>query len=129
MPDFTGIHHLAITVRDLDASTAFYTRIFGFPPVAEIDGISLHRRLFRLPGGTNLGLTEHEPTTSDAFTPFRPGLDHVGFAVATLDELSAWAEHLTGAGIEHGGLVEASYGTALSFKDPDGIALEFFVGA
>lgn len=129
MPDFSGIHHLAITVRDLDTSTAFYKLVFGFAPAGEINGSGLRRRLFTLPGGTNLGLTEHTPTTSEAFTPFRPGMDHLGFSVDTAEELSSWAEHLTDAGIDHSGLVEASYGTALSFKDPDGIALEFFVSA
>ena len=36
--------------------------------------------------------------------------------VARLDEL----------GVTHGGIVDAPYGSGLSFRDPDGIALEFF---
>jgi hypothetical protein len=28
--------------------------------------------------------------------------------------------------IQHGGIVDAPYGSGLSFRDPDGIALEFF---
>jgi len=128
MPTFSGIHHLAVNVSDLDASIAFYQRVFGFAPQGAIEGENLRRRLFTLPSGTNLGLTEHTPTMSERFTPFRPGLDHVGFGVDSVDELQAWAEHLTDSGIEHSGLVEADYGTALSFKDPDGVALEFFVG-
>ena len=94
----------------------------------ELGGENLQRHLFRLPNGTNLGLTEHDPTTTESFTPFRPGMDHLGFAVDTTDELLEWAAHLSAAGIEHSGPVDAPYGTALSFKDPDGIALEFFVG-
>ncbi|MEO6586553.1 MAG: VOC family protein [Knoellia sp.] len=128
MPHFTGIHHLALTVSNLDTSTAFYERVFGFPPQSELDGENLHRRLFTLPDGTNLGLTEHHPTTTETFTPFRPGMDHLGLAVDTRQELQAWADHLTAADIEHQGLVDAPYGTALSFTDPDGTALEFFVG-
>lgn len=128
MPHITGIHHLALSVSDLDASTAFYQLVFGFPPASELGGENLRRRLFTLPSGTNLGLTEHNPTTTESFTPFRPGLDHVGFEVETADDLLLWADHLTAAGILHSGPVNASYGTALSFKDPDGTALEFFVG-
>jgi glyoxylase I family protein len=29
-------------------------------------------------------------------------------------------------GVQHGGIKDASYGSGLSFRDPDGIALEFF---
>ena len=29
-------------------------------------------------------------------------------------------------GIEHGGIKDAAYGSGVSFRDPDGIALEFF---
>lgn len=129
MPRLTGIHHLALTVSNLDASAAFYERVLGFPPTSELVDENLHRRLFTLPGGTNLGLTEHHPSTAETFTPFRPGLDHLGLGVETRAALLAWAEHLTEAGIEHSGLVDAPYGTALSFTDPDGTALEFFVGA
>ena len=127
MPHFTGIHHLAITVSDLDVSTAFYQLVFGFPPSSALEGADLHRRLFTLPSGVNLGLTEHNPPTTEVFTPFRPGMDHVGFAVDTREELLNWADHLTTVCIAHSGLVDAPYGVALSFKDPDGIALEFFV--
>lgn len=129
MPRLTGIHHLALTVSNLGVSAAFYERALGFPPTNEITDDSLHRRLFMLPSGTNLGLTEHDPTTTETFSPFRPGMDHVGFGVDTKDELLLWAQHLTDSGIEHSGLVDAPYGTALSFKDPDGTALELFVGA
>jgi hypothetical protein len=29
-------------------------------------------------------------------------------------------------GVEHGAVKDAGYGSGLSFRDPDGIALEFF---
>ena len=41
-------------------------------------------------------------------------------------ELEAWQARLDGLGIVNGGVVDASYGSALSFRDPDNIALEFF---
>lgn len=97
------------------------------PPASALDGPALDRRLFALPGGINLGLTEHTTPAVGSFDAFKPGLDHIGFTVAATDGLQEWADHLTGLGVKHSGLVEAPYGTALSFKDPDGIALEFFV--
>lgn len=129
MPTLTGIDHVAITVSDLDASTAFYKRLFGFGPIGSLEGEGLSRRLFRLPSGTNIGLTQHERDVNGSFDPFTPGLDHIGFAVDGLDQLREWAAHVHAAGFENSGLVEADYGTALSVKDPDGVALEFFVGA
>ncbi|UKF32518.1 VOC family protein (plasmid) [Clavibacter phaseoli] len=126
MPRFSGIHHLALTVRDLEVSVAFYERVLGAPPTAQLDGHDLRRELFALPGGTNLGLTQHDPTATGTFTPFQPGLDHLGFAVDSREELELWAEHLTDHGIAHSSIVDVSYGSALSFTDPDEIALEFF---
>jgi len=35
--------------------------------------------------------------------------------------------HLDAEGIPHSGIALADYGFALSIKDPDGTALEFFV--
>jgi glyoxylase I family protein len=40
--------------------------------------------------------------------------------------LQSWVDRLESLGIEHGGIVDAPYGSGLSFRDPDGIALEFF---
>ena len=40
--------------------------------------------------------------------------------------LVGWERRLDDLGISHGGIVDAHYGSGLSFRDPDGIALEFF---
>ncbi len=37
-----------------------------------------------------------------------------------------WGARLDELGIAHGGIVDADDGSGLSFRDPDGIALEFF---
>ncbi len=63
---------------------------------------------------------------SSGFNPRRPGPDHVAFACGDRAELERWQDRLEELGIEHGGIVDAHYGSGLSFKDPDGIALEFF---
>ena len=62
----------------------------------------------------------------ERFTEFRAGLDHVGFGCANRAELERWVDRLDTLGIEHGGIVDERYGSGLSFRDPDGIALEFF---
>ena len=37
-----------------------------------------------------------------------------------------WEQHLNEIGVANGGIVDAPYGSGLSFRDPDNIALEFF---
>jgi catechol-2,3-dioxygenase len=64
--------------------------------------------------------------------PARPGqkgttsLDHVGFGCANRAELETWMHRLGELRIQHGGIIDAPCGSGLSFRDPDGIALEFF---
>jgi glyoxylase I family protein len=53
-------------------------------------------------------------------------LDHLAFGCANRDELATWQTRLGELGIQRGSIVDANYGSALSFRDPDNIALEFF---
>ena len=46
--------------------------------------------------------------------------------VADRGELEQWANRLDELGIAHGGIKDAHYGSGVSFRDPDNIALEFF---
>ena len=61
-----------------------------------------------------------------AFDERSPGLDHVSFGCSDRAELENWASRLDELGVTHGEVVDAHYGSGLSFRDPDGIALEFF---
>ena len=67
-----------------------------------------------------------ELADSAPFEERRPGLDHVAFACSDRAELESWAARLDELGIAHGGIVDAGYGSGVSFRDPDNIALEFF---
>jgi glyoxylase I family protein len=67
-----------------------------------------------------------DPRHDVAFYERRPGLDHVSFGCADRAEIRRWAARLTQLGVAHGEVVEAHYGVGLSFRDPDGIALELF---
>lgn len=127
MTDFPGIGHVAVTVTDLSVSRPWYQQLIGAEPILDeaTDG-GFHHVVFLLQG-TLLGLHQHASTDSgDTFTEFRIGLDHIGFGCPDRDSLSQWERRLDELGIGHGGIVDAPYGSGLSFRDPDGIALEFF---
>ena len=128
MPDFPGLAHVALTVKDVEVSGAWYRRLLGTDPVLDEHTDAGFRHLvWVLDGGTLLGIHQHERGAPDErFTEFRVGLDHVGFGCANRAELQKWVDRLNELGISHGGIVDAGYGSGLSFRDPDGIALEFF---
>ena len=129
---FPGLQHVAITVTDLERSTAWYSRLFGADPVLDEDEESgtFHHTVFVLDGGMLFGLHTHTAGDSgDQADETRTGLDHIGFALAGTAELEQWRGRLDELGIAHGGIKKAHYGSAVSFRDPDNIALEFFIAA
>jgi glyoxylase I family protein len=127
MAQLPAVSHVALTVTDLARSVPWYERLLGTKPVLDEDTDGLHHTVYLLPGGTLLALHQHHTATSDSrFDEHRPGLDHLSFGVADRAELKAWQARLAELGIPHGEVVDAHYGSALSFRDPDNIALELF---
>ncbi len=126
MSTFPSIGHVALTVRSLAVSRPWYQQLIGAEPVLDEPADGFHHTVFML-GGTMVGLHEHPGTeTTEAFTEFRPGLDHLAFGCADRAALTDWQQRLDELDIAHSGIVDAAYGSGLSFRDPDGIALEFF---
>jgi catechol 2,3-dioxygenase-like lactoylglutathione lyase family enzyme len=100
--------------------------LFGADPVLDEDTGPYYHVAWLL-GGTLFGIHQHAaPSSHQPFDELRPGLDHVSFGCASRAELDQWAGRLDSLGIAHGGVVDAPYGSGLSFRDPDNIALEFF---
>lgn len=127
MSSFPGLSHIAITVTDLAASTAWYSRLFGSDPVLDEDEAkgSYHHTVYALGGGNLFGLHTHG-TAPSRFDEKNAGLDHVSFGCADRAELVSWADKLDKLGIAHSDVEDQAYGSGVSFRDPDGIALEFF---
>lgn len=126
MTDFPSLGHAAVTVTDLSISVPWYQRLIASDPVLDEDTGPFRHVVFAL-GDTLLGLHQFpEGATESSFDERRVGLDHLAFACADRAELDTWQSHLDEIGIPHGGVVDAAYGSGLSFRDPDNIALEFF---
>ncbi len=132
-----AMHHLALTVRDLDASVDWYTTVFGLT----------HQMDLPHPGGFArmlsddawqlvIALHRHDSNHGEAFSESRTGLDHVGLTVPTRGDLVAWQTHLTTHGVRRtdaadrpltqSEIADEPYGSVLVFRDPDNIQLEFF---
>jgi glyoxylase I family protein len=128
MTTFPPLTHVALTVRDLSVSAPWYGALFGTEPVLDEDtDPDLHHTVWVVGTDTLIGLHEHGTAApTEAFSEYRVGLDHVAVGVGSRAELEKWAARLDELNIAHGDLKDASYGSGLSFRDPDGIALEFF---
>lgn len=132
-----GIHHVRLTVTNIERSKAFYGQLFGAEPVidmseysGDVDALQDPARFYAgctySLGDQLFGLRPVAPD-GDTFSSTRVGLDHVSLRVASLEELKATADRLTAAGIDHGQVTElGDAGIAiLSLQDPDNINLEF----
>jgi glyoxylase I family protein len=127
MTAFPPLTHVALTVRDLSLSVPWYEKLFDAKPVLDEDtDPGFHHTVYMI-GNTLIGLHQHSKAApAEKFSEFRVGLDHVAFGCADRSELEKWTSRLDELGVEHDGIKDAAYGSGLSFRDPDGIALEFF---
>ncbi|MGB3411036.1 MAG: VOC family protein [Microthrixaceae bacterium] len=127
MASFTKVAHIDLTVTDADASAQWYCDVLGLRNLhrGEVDGritvVLLHKDT-----GLIIGLNRHDVTGSDVFDERIVGLDHIGFGVDSRDELDQWEQRLTELGVEHSPVADTPAGSALVFRDPDNIQLEFW---
>lgn len=122
-----GVHHIVLTVSDVERSAAFYEKVLGVKAFPGDD------RVRCISGGVFLLCLQRPPKQglpNDRFDENRVGLDHVGFAVESrqqLEDLLAVLEELgvSTAGIEFDPDGEGEY---VCFRDSDNIQVEFYVG-
>ena len=130
MPEYPTIAHVTLTVSDLDRSVPWYERLFDSAILRDESPGPFQRAVLIIGGGSVIGFNQFpDPADSLPFNERRIGLDHLSFACGSRSELEVWAARLDELGVANGGVVDADYGSALSFRDPDNIALEFFAPA
>jgi glyoxylase I family protein len=131
MPELAGASHMALTVRDMDASAEWYQRIFGWQVLRRVSGdeAGTPRILLLDPKSFFVvALCQPDDASDDRFDHRRTGLDHFGFKVADQDELDRWASHLDSEGVDHSPVRDVEgLGRFISFDDPDGIQLELWL--
>jgi glyoxylase I family protein len=121
---FAGVDHLGLSVTDLDVSERFYTGVLGFDRLVDFGEV---RILIDRPSSFVLSLSRHAGARPGPFSELTTGLDHVGLTAGSRDELAEWEERFRAAGVAFTPIRDMPFGHHLNFRDPDGIALEFFV--
>jgi len=131
------LHHIALTVTDLEASIPWYERVFGIAYRMEVPhtggtGKLLGDAAWRFV----IALHRHDANGGETFAETRTGLDHIGLAVPDRADLEAWQAHLDGLGIARAEVADRPctqspiddrpFGSILVFRDPDNIQLELF---
>jgi catechol 2,3-dioxygenase-like lactoylglutathione lyase family enzyme len=135
MTALRGIHHLGLTVTNVERSARWYQDVLGFREVGRLGGASdTHCKIYlRHEGfGVRLGLVSHRGAGWFRFDETMPGLDHLSFAVADRGELERWCRRLFERGVAYSPIAEARSipgAAVVVFRDPDNIQLELFADA
>ena len=120
-----AIHHIRLTVTDVERAQRFYTGLLGFQLAMELPtGVILSN------GTTLLGLraipTQNPAKSQDRFDEDRVGLDHLSFSVNGKADLEQALRLFDEQGIPHGEITDLPpFGIyILVFRDPDNFQLE-----
>ena len=121
-----SVHHLALTVTDVQSSVDWYTQLLGFQFV-----VDLGERTILSNGSTLLAITSPpDPAKAikdDRFDENRVGLDHLSFGVGSYGELEDAVRLFDKNGVSHGEIKDLGAGFGiyvLAFRDPDNVQLE-----
>lgn len=129
------LHHIALTVTDMDASVSWYESVFGlsFRMAVPHEG-GVGKVLSDDEEQLVLVLHQHDGNARERFAETRTGLDHVGLHVTDRSALEAWQAHLESNGVARSPaadrpltqspIADEPYGSVLVFRDPDNIQLE-----
>jgi catechol 2,3-dioxygenase-like lactoylglutathione lyase family enzyme len=130
-----AIHHIRLTVTDIERSRKFYTELLGFQVAAEAPASNdpksdpsypvLWGGVVMARGNYLLGLRP-VAAQGDSFDENRVGLDHLSFNVESRAAMNAAIKLLDERGVTRGEVRElTSFGICvLPFRDPDNIQLE-----
>lgn len=114
-----GLRHVALNCHRLEACVDFYVNILGMSIEWQPD----EDNYYLTTGHDNFALhrSHEEPA------PWKKQhLDHIGFILATVEDVDAWYDKLNLAGVEIAKAIKTHRDGARSFyvKDPDGVVVQ-----
>ena len=127
MPEFSGVSHVSLSVRDRDASRDWYHDVLSFEQFEQSRTDAYDEWIMLHPGNRMiLCLQQHKTNRGEEFDPTRTGGDHLGFKVDSRADLDEWERWFEKKDVVFTPTVDRAYGSVLTFKDPDRFQLELF---
>jgi len=116
------IHHIVLSVKNLERSTKFYGAFLGKPRITKWD-VS-----WKI-GNTKLFLSLPNQENRRKFDKNNLGLNHLAFGLRNKSELKKFHLKLSKSKIKNSGMLVNKWSKKeyIFFDDPDGIRLEFFL--
>ncbi|RME42162.1 MAG: glyoxalase [Chloroflexi bacterium] len=123
-----GIHHITAICRDMERTTAFYTRVLGMRLVKQTvnydDPNTKHFYFGDEQGRPGTVITFFEYPEAVAGRVGAGSTHHIAFMVEDEEEQDRFKAHLEAQGIHVNGPFDRTYFRSIYFRDPDGHILE-----
>lgn len=131
MPAYTGVNHLAMATRDIDATIRFWRDLLGMRLVLGLGHPGYRHYFFEIsatdmiaffewPGVAPISEKDHGVPVKGPFA-----FDHVSFGVAGEDDLWEVKDRLDAAGVWVSEVVDHGFIHSVYCFDPNGVAIEF----
>jgi catechol 2,3-dioxygenase-like lactoylglutathione lyase family enzyme len=127
MPTISAIHHISLTVSEIERSVSWYTDVLGLTKLMDEvhpDGSGYAVVLGKADWSLCVGLHVHATNGGERFAEQRTGMDHVSFLVSSRAELDEWEARLTDLDVAHSAVNDQDGYSVVVFRDPDNIQLE-----
>ncbi len=123
----TGIHHVTLTVTDLDGTAKWYRDVLGFEDTLRYrnDAIEGTCHILTHPDidGFILSFMQWDASNGTPFDEHTLGLDHFAFGVGDRSALQDWRQRLDDQNVKYS-FTELPALSVLVLRDPDNIQLE-----
>jgi glyoxylase I family protein len=124
----TGLHHVTLIARNLEATTAFYRDLLGLALVEQSsnddDPDARHFWFGDAVGSAGTMVSFLEYPNMPEGTVGVGSTHHLALAVDSAEELEAWRDYLRGRGVQTTDVFERGRFRSLYLRDPDDHILE-----